>query len=283
MIILITGDAGFVGKHLITNLSKTSDKIHGYDLQRGEDILNMYKLWSTFDKVRPDIVIHLAAKPGVRGSNKFAEEYIRTNIAGTKNIVDVCHEFGVKKLIFFSSSSVYGNCTPPAMESSNKKPISMYGVTKLAGEQIVQISKVPSVTVRPFTIYGENGREESVLWKWKNNILAARPIDVYGDGKSCRGYVYIQDVVSVISELIQMPWTWEKEDFNVGGDEIIFLDDIISIFQEIFPLTKINRLPLPEEDIYQQYADISKAKGMLRFNPQKKFKEIVKKTMMENN
>ncbi len=273
--ILITGDMGFIGKRL-TSCLQISNKVIGYDLQRGEDIGNKYQLWKMVEMSNPDVVIHLAALTGVRNSKYFSERYIATNINGTQNVLEVCEEFKIKKFIFFSSSSVFGNTSPPVVESSVKNPISIYGITKLAGEHLVLNSKVPSVIVRPFTVYGENGREDSLIWRWIKQIKKGKPLTIYGDGRSCRGYVYIMDLIQIISKLIQIDWEWDKEDFNIGGSEVIYLKDVLRIFKEIYPNISETWLPLPEGDIYQQYADIEKARDILGFNPGSKFLEEVK-------
>ncbi len=279
--ILITGDAGFIGKRLVS-LLETFSEVVGYDLQRGEDIRDSNKLWTVFEEIKPEIVIHLAAKTGVRKSKLFPEEYISTNITGTHNIVESCEMFGVKKLIFFSSSSVFGNTIPPVSETTIKNPISLYGITKVAGEQLVMASKIPSVIVRPFTVYGENGRKDSVLWRWIEQVKLGSPLTIYGDGRSYRGYVYIEDLIEVVSKLVQMIWPWNKEDFNIGGSEIIYLDDIIKIFRRIFPSLREEWTPSQEGDIYQQYANTEKAKRILRFDPEPRFFEVVERIIQIN-
>lgn len=271
--ILITGDLGFIGTHLSNSLEGLY-RITGFDLKRGEDIRDKYQLWSTFEAVVPKVVIHLAAKAGVRKGRLFAEDFISTNILGTQNVVDCCEEFGVEKLIFFSSSSVFGESNPPVKEEFPKTPISLYGITKLAGECIVRNARTPATIVRPFTVYGENGRQDSVLWRWIRQVREEIPITVYGDASSCRGYVYVQDVVSTMHRLIETKWLWGKEDFNIGGSEVIYLRDLIQIFRKVSPHLEMRVLPANKEDVHRQWADTSKARRVLKFNPVPAFSRV---------
>jgi len=110
----------------------------------------------------------------------------------------------------------------------------LYGVTKLTGEHIVDNLKIPTVIIRPFTVYGLNGRGDQVFYKWLNQYKAGKPITVYGNGSSLRGYTYVYDIVNAIETLVEMPWTWKHEDFNLGGKEVLSLGSIIDIFKKIF-------------------------------------------------
>ncbi len=268
--ILITGDMGFIGTHL----KEALNNFKGFDMKNGLDIRNKYDLELAFECNQFDTVIHLAALAGVRRSKLYPDEYISTNIEGTWNVGKMCEKYGCR-LISFSSSSVYGNSIPPTKENDQKEPISLYGITKLAGEKIVNNLEIPTTIIRPFTVYGQGGRNDQVIYKWLNQYKAGKKITVYGDGESSRGYVHINDLVSVIKKLVSMEWSWKHEDFNIGGVEIIKLKDIIKLFKSVYPLVEFNKEEKPADDVKEQYADISKAKKILGYKPEIKFNETV--------
>lgn len=268
----ITGHKGFVGQHLVKELNKRKISWVGYDIIEGNDIRDKHNLEQVFEKEQITEVIHLAARAGVRRSKKYLEEYISTNIIGTQNIVDLCNEYEIKKLIFYSSSSVYGDQEgKPVKEDTEKKPLSLYGITKLAGEHIVNNAKCKTVIIRPFTVYGEQGRKDEVVYKWLEQIKASKPITVY-DKESYRGYVYVRNLIeTTINLMYNIDWLhWYHEDFNLGGSEIIYLKDILKVFQDNLEFN-IDNLKRPEEDVYRQCANTTKAKEMLGFDPEPRF------------
>jgi UDP-glucuronate 4-epimerase len=292
MKIAIIGHLGFVGSHLTKYFDKQNISWVGYDLVSGQDIRDAHKLDRFFEENQISHVIHLANLAGVRRGNEYPEEYISTNILGTLNVVKMCEKYNVDHLIYYSSSSVYGEGNPPIVEIDNKNPKSLYGITKVAGELIVNSSKIEQTTILiPFTIYGgetESGcRKDSVIHKWIAQSKQGKPITVYGDGSSCRGFVYIDDIVDITSKiLINQNRKWKHETFNIGGSEVIKLNDIINIFKdEIQTLARFQYLPMPDVDIKVNYADTSKAKRILGFDPKKMFKEnlikIIKKEFYE--
>ena len=277
--ILITGDCGFIGRHFKRDLHCLCE---GYDLFYGMDIRDKYKLELTFEECQPDTVIHLAALTGVRRSVLYPQDYISTNIEGTWNVVKMAEKYGVKNFIFFSSSSVYGNTSPPVKETEPKNPISLYGITKLAGEQIVNSASIPTVIIRPFTVYGEDGRKDQVIMRWITQIQRHKAITLYGDAESIRGYTYVGDIRQVVKTLIDMDWTWEHEDFNLGGAEPIKLGTLIEVFQKMFPKMRIEYKERPKEDVICQYADTAKAKEVLKFMPAPLFEERVRQIIGES-
>jgi UDP-glucuronate 4-epimerase len=280
--ILITGSSGFVGQHLTKLLDVLNLPWIGFDLKQGQDIRNKHDLEVAFELNQVRYVIHLAARAGVRRSKLYPEEYISTNILGTQNVVDLCDKYNVEKLIFYSSSSVFGTGdVPPFKEESGKAPMSLYGISKLAGEQIVNNAKCPTVIVRPFTIYGEGGRKDEVIYRWLEQYKNGLPITVYGDGTSCRGYIYVEDLIFATVALLDKNFDKQHEDFNLGGSEVIYISDIEKVFRESFPDADFVRLDLPEEDVLTQYANTEKAKGIIGFNPEPNFINNVKKIIYE--
>lgn len=277
MNILITGSAGFVGTHLCARLVGDSHELSFYDLAYGQDICYLHALDKAFECAQPNLVIHLAARTGVRRSHTYPGEYITTNIEGTWNVGKMCEKYGCR-LINFSSSSVYGKANPPTKEDDPKKPISLYGMTKLIGELVVEQLSIPTVTIRPFTIYGAQGRRDQVFYKWINQIKAGKNITVYRGENSCRGYTHIFDIISALKTLIAMKWSWQHEDFNLGGDEVIPIMELHHIFcSTVVGLDhKTTFLDPPEEDVPANYANIDKARTILGYVPKQNFKENIK-------
>jgi len=207
--ILLTGDKGFIGVHLKKKLKELKHKVYGFDIKTSplEDVRNIFKVMNVFNKVKPDIVIHLAALTGVRESVKNPKGYYKTNVDGTKNIIERAKKSGVKKILFASSSSVYGNQKSPLKERNVcDNQLSPYAKTKEIGELLCASEaseKMPIIIFRPFTVYGENGRENMVIKKiikagQKNKIFYK-----YGDGNSTRGYTNVHDLIDGIVKLVE--------------------------------------------------------------------------------
>ena len=282
MKILVTGHKGFVGSYLTARLDKEKIEWVGFDLKDGLDIRNAYQVYEFFDMHRPDTVIHLAALAGVRRGEEFPQEYFDTNVMGTWNIVRTAEKFEVQKFVNFSSSSVYGNKKPPVIEGESKEPKSIYGKTKLIAEQIVDRSSIfLPINIRPFTIYGLGGRKDMVIYRWLGQIKRNEAISFYGDGESKRGYVHVEDLIDGVVLCLKSKNFTTKigtgYSFNLGGQEVISLEDLSEIFFEIIPDMKIFKLPMPPSDIYENWADITKAQEELGWQPKRKFKDEVKK------
>jgi len=261
--ILITGDKGFVGLHM--------DIPHvGYDLVDGFDILDTYQLETVFANNHIDTVIHLAALAGVHKSLLFPDKYIDVNIKGTQNIIDACKRHNVKHLIFFSSSSVYGNGKPPLQETNELNPISPYGISKVAGELLVKSSGVPYTIIRPFSLYGDKGRKDQIFYKWINEIKAHGEITLLGDGTAQRGFTNVYDLVDAVKLILHKGA--ENETYNIGGSEIITMNDVIKTLENNYAFY-VNKLPENNGDIYQSWADISKARDKLGYEPKRNFFE----------
>lgn len=273
--ILITGSEGFIGSKLLQRLSK--DYItKGYDIKSGDDLRDKYKLADLFQKENFDTVIHLAARAGVRMGEEHPEEFISTNINGTLNLVNLAKKHDIKHFILFSSSSVYGEQPSPNKETDELQPIGVYGASKAMTETLVKSSGVPYTIIRPFTVYGENGRLDQVIFKWVEQIKAGKEITVFGDGSSKRGYTYVQDLIDGVAQVVEIGA--ENEIYNLGGNEIISLSQLVELFK---PYTdNFKYLPLPKEDIPENWGDITKAKE-IGFNPQPNFIKNVTKILKE--
>lgn len=296
MDILITGGAGFIGsnickklielKHNIACLDNFNDfydpKIKeknilpfknniNFKLYR-DDILNKQALESIFKKHNFDIVIHLAARAGVRPSITNALLYEEVNVSGTINILDCCRRHGVNKLIFASSSSVYGgNKKVPFSETDNVDfPVSPYAATKKSGELICyaynHLFGISIFAMRFFTVYGPCQRPEMAIHQFTKNIINEEPVKIFGDGSSSRDYTFIDDITETISANLEKVSGFEI--FNLGNSNPVKLMDIVSMIEaETHKKAKICYLPFQPGDVLTTFADITKAKKMLKYNP----------------
>jgi len=281
MKILLTGFVGFVGSELFKALDEAEHYIIGYDIkQGGDDIRDKYKLEYLFETEHFDTVIHTAALAGVRRSELYPEDYISTNIIGTKNLIDLSEKYGVTHFINFSSSSVYGADTKDGLkEDALKNPKSIYGMTKLMAEQIVERSSIKTTTIRPFTVYGENGRGDLVIKKWCNQIKQGKPISFYGDGHTGRGYTYIGDLVDGVMKVIEHS---KGGTYNLGGSQFITLNELLEIFNQVFGYQgELNELPMPKGDNQYNFADTSKALKDLGWKPTTDFKKQLTKILQD--
>jgi len=284
---LVSGSSGFIGSHLKQALQIAKIPFNGYDLIDGCDITDRLRLYNTFTQEQYDIVIHLAALTSVKRGELFPQEMIKTNIEGTFNLIDICHKFGVKKFIYFSSSSVLGgnkDINKGIDETVEYFPISMYGITKAASEMLFKANGLEYVIIRPFSVYGENGRQDQVIYRWINQIKKEKPITFYGDGSSMRGYTYIGDLIDATIKIINADWKlWRQlkgQIIHLGGNEIITLRQLWEIVEDfckenLIRWTGIETKEMPKADIICSYADTTKAKKLLGFDPKPKFREIV--------
>jgi UDP-glucuronate 4-epimerase len=285
--ILITGNLGFIGHKLWQYYYKdTKNEVFGIDLLEGNDIRNKMYLDKQFEAVQPDIVFHLAAFAGVRRSKEYPEEYTSCNVLGTQNISDMCDKYKVKKLVFYSSSSVIGgnyDLNKGLVEEDEYNPISLYAITKVAGEMIVKAGKTPWLIIRPFTVYGEKGRPDMVIYKWINEIKTGKPITFFGDGETQRGYTYRNALVWGTKELVRQKIC--NETVHLGGSEVVKLKDLFELFKakcESKNLKlEVNNLPMPAGDVVSSYANTEKARRLIGFNPEQNFKKMVQEILAD--
>ena len=306
MTILITGGAGFIGSTLADRLIKNNKIIvidnfndyydvsikeknvsvslnnPNYKLYRG-DICDVDLIKKIFDENKIDCVVHIAARAGVRPSLENPLEYIRTNIYGTTNILEQMRLHDVKKLVFASSSSVYGNCLAEKFSEDLKvtEPISPYAATKSACEQMIytysKLYEIQSVCLRFFTVYGPKQRPDLAIRKFTELIEQDKPIPVYGDGTTMRDYTFIEDIIDGICSAIKYDKT-PYEIINLGGGSPVTLNEMISTIEKILGKKAIiNRLPMQKGDVNKTVSDISKARNLLGYNPKTSFEEGIKK------
>jgi UDP-glucuronate 4-epimerase len=290
--ILVTGNAGFIGSNLTERLLKLGDEVVGidnfndyYDPKRKEkniekfknnpnftqergDILDKEKLELIFSQTKPEIVIHLAARAGVRPSLKNPQLYRQVNVQGTKNLLDLAGKHKVKQFILASSSSVYGNQEKVPFSETDKlaKPISPYAETKLEAETLCKQDNFPVTVLRFFTVYGPKGRPDMAPYLFTKRILEGKTITRFGDGFSSRDYTYIDDIVNGIIAAVNRPLTYEI--INLGNNQPVKLNDFIKIVEKITNRkAKIIEKPRHPADVRQTYADITKAKKLLNWQP----------------
>ena len=306
MNILVTGGAGFIGSHLCErlidlgsnvicidnfnsfynplvkedNISVIADSKY-FKLYRS-DITDLPRIEKIFSENNIDIVIHLAARAGVRPSIQDPLLYERVNILGTMNILECCKKYNIPKLIFASSSSVYGgNKKLPFSEEDNvDHPVSPYAATKKAGELICHtyydLYKISIYCFRFFTVYGPRQRPEMAIHKFTRLMLGGKEIEIYGDGSSSRDYTYIDDVVSgIVSSLDGLKGF---EIINLGNSKTVKLIDLVKIIEDVTEKKARLRFTGSQPgDVFATYADIGKAEKMLKYVPETNIREGLKK------
>ena len=306
MTILITGGAGFIGSALCDFLINKGDKIVCYDnfdpfypeatkrnnlngvignpnfkLIEG-DITDYKKLANAFSENKIDMVIHLAAKAGVRPSIMDPKAYAAVNVTGTINVLELMKIHAVRNLVFASSSSIYGNNEKvPYSETDNVDfPISPYAATKKSGELFTynyhHLYNLNVINLRFFTVYGPRQRPDLAIHKFFKSIYNNSPIDVYGDGTTSRDYTYVDDIVDGIYAAMNYVTAGDRvyETINLGNSNPITLIDLISTIETVTQKKFIiNRLPMQQGDVNRTFADISKAQSLLNYRPATKLQD----------
>jgi UDP-glucose 4-epimerase len=285
----VTGCAGFIGSHLVDKLLELGYEVIGIDCFTDyypreikeanisnalksmnfklieEDILNMDKF------PRVDYVFHLAAQAGVRASwGKSFEIYTRNNIEATQKLLEFYKDSDITKFVYASSSSVYGDAKLPMRENSLLKPVSPYGVTKLAGENLCYLYwknyKVPTVSLRYFTVYGPRQRPDMAIHKFVKAISNNEEITVFGDGTQTRDFTYVADAVE--ANILAAENDMVGEVFSIGGGSRISVNALIEQMDDIIgKKAKIKYIEKQKGDVRDTLADVNKAKEELNWKP----------------
>jgi UDP-glucuronate 4-epimerase len=244
------------------------------------DICDKSNLRKVFESFRPDTIVHLAARAGVRPSLQDPELYQRVNVAGTLNLLELCREFQVPRFIFGSSSSVYGVAERvPFLESNTElRPISPYAATKLAGEMLcftyAYLYGLTAVCLRFFTVYGPRQRPDLAIHKFTGLLETGKPLPIFGDGLSGRDYTYVEDIVAGILASIEYmpaagPGNSRFEIFNLGNSHPVRLGELVELLEKATGRSAVRQqLPEQQGDVPITWADISKAKRLLGYDPQ---------------
>jgi UDP-glucuronate 4-epimerase len=306
--ILITGGAGFIGSHLVDRLlgeeawqiSVVDDFNDFYlpELKRANisahlenpnfrlyeiDICNAQNLEEIFSENKFDVIVHLAARAGVLPSLREPQLYAETNVGGTLNLLEMARQYNVRQFIFGSSSSVYGiNCKIPFSEDDKIfQPISPYAATKAAGELLCHtyshLYDIRAVCLRFFTVYGARQRPDLAIRKFSQLILEGKPIQMFGDGTTRRDYTFIDDVIGGVRAAIDYTSS-DFEIFNLGESRTIELRYLIKLLEEnLGKKAIVQQKPMQAGDVPQTFADISKARKLLGYNPQTKIEEGIER------
>lgn len=306
--ILVTGGAGFIGSHLCEALLEHGAKVlcldnfcdfYSPDIKRQNlhqclsnpdfqliegDIRSPLDIDKAFQSEAIDLVIHLAAMAGVRPSIQNPKLYTEVNVNGTVNILQACQKYGVKRLIFASSSSVYGNNDKVPYNEADPvdKPISVYAATKKAGELLChtwhQLYNISTVCLRFFTVYGPRQRPDLAIYKFCDLIRQDQSIPVYGDGSSSRDYTYVQDIISGVLGAIDYVYDRSVyEIINLGESVTQDLNSMISTLEKVLQKKAIRHIqPMQPGDVLRTWADIDKARRLLNYTPNTDFETGVR-------
>jgi UDP-glucuronate 4-epimerase len=270
---LVTGGCGFIGSHLVESLIADGWKVSIMDVQQFADIRHDYPHSSDYS-----VVVHLAAKAGVRPSIADPVGYYDTNVNGTLRLLEWAKASGVKQFVFASSSSVYGvNPHAPWREDAELIPASPYAATKIAGEALgrtyARLYGIRFIALRFFTVYGPRQRKDLAIRTFAERMVAGQPITVYGNGRSSRDYTYIDDIVQGIKAA--MVYTGNAfEVFNLGNTHPISLRQMVAELERVLGVkARINRQPDQPGDVPITWANIDKAKELLGYQPTTSFEQ----------
>ncbi len=310
MKILITGAAGFVGFHLSKLLLEKGYKVSGidnindyYDVELKNDRLKQLKDYPNFKftkmdlvdkneinnlfvKLKPQVVINLAAQAGVRYSIENPNAYVDSNLVGFVNILEACRKHPIKHLLYASSSSVYGgNSKVPFSENDMvDNPVSLYAASKKANELMAHtyshLYGIPTTGLRFFTVYGPWGRPDMAYFSFTKKIIAGETINVFNHGQMERDFTYIDDIVESIYRLIDaVPKSGEKQEnltfekapcevYNIGNNNPEKLGEFINILEEkIGKVADKNYMDMQDGDVVRTYADVSKLNKTIGYKP----------------
>jgi len=322
--VLVTGAAGFIGYHLSERLLAAGDEVFGldnlndyYDPSLKEARLERLKKQKTFrflrvnlgdrtgvekiwKEIKPEVVVHLAAQAGVRYSLTHPHAYAKSNLEGMLDVLEACRAEKTRNLIFASSSSVYGlNQSMPFSERDNvDHPVSLYAATKKSNELMAHcyahLYGIPCTGLRFFTVYGPWGRPDMAYYKFTQNILEGKEIELYGDGKMQRDFTYVDDIVEGVVRLTRHPaqpnpdWSGKKPDpatspapyriYNIGNNQPVELGRFVSAIEEATgKKAKIVRKPMPLGDVVATAANVDDLEKAVGFRPKTTIEEGMKK------
>jgi len=289
---VVTGVAGFVGSHLCMRLLEQGNDVVGidamtdfYDVTRKEANIAALASWDSFTFHRADlldaplrqlfdgaeVVFHLAGQPGVRPSwgPEFAG-YVKRNILATQRLLETLRDVPVRKIVYSSSSSVYGDAESyPTVETIRPAPVSPYGVTKLAAEHLCELYRAnfgtPTTSLRLFTVYGPGQRPDMAFSRLIGAALRGKPFPLFGDGRQTRDFTYVDDVVEALCAAALSDWTGVA---NIGGGSRTSLTEVIRI---VGPLVgravETVRLPAQPGDVRDTAADTERARHAFGYVP----------------
>jgi len=299
--VLLTGGAGFIGSHLAEALLRRGlqlsvvdslDDFYSPGAKRANleevrkagdfcfcelDLCDFDALRQAISKLRPGIIIHLAARAGVRPSIENPQLYERVNVGGTVNLLELARQLGVQRFIFGSSSSVYGitNRVPFAEDDPCLRPISPYAATKLAGELFchtyAHLYGISTLCLRFFTVYGPRQRPDLAIRKFTSLMEAGKPIPVFGDGSMGRDYTFVDDTVAGVLAALDYqfpPGGTPFDIFNLGNSHPVSLDELIKTLERVTGRVAIrDQKALQPGDVPITWANTDKAARVLGYRP----------------
>ena len=322
--VLVTGAAGFIGYHLSDRLLGAGEEVVGldnlndyYDPRLKEarlerltkhkgfrflradlgDRTGVEKIWK---ENKPDVVVHLAAQAGVRYSLTHPHAYAKSNLEGMLDVLEACRAEKTGNLIFASSSSVYGlNQSMPFSERDNvDHPVSLYAATKKSNELMAHcyahLYGIPCTGLRFFTVYGPWGRPDMAYYKFTQNILEGKEIELYGDGRMQRDFTYVDDIVEGVVRLTRHPakpnpdWSGKSPDpatspapyriYNIGNNQPVELGRFVAAIEAATgKRAKIIRKPMPPGDVVATAAKVDDLEKAVGFRPQTSIEEGMKR------
>ena len=300
MNILVTGAAGFIGSALSLHLLERGHRVVGLDnfndyyrvsLKRARharlearpnyrglemDLCDAEGLARLFREERFDVVCNLAAQAGVRYSIQNPMAYVQSNLVGFANILEACRRNGVPRLVYASSSSVYGGNTKLPFSESDPvdHPVSLYAATKKSNELMAHayshLYGFQTVGLRFFTVYGPWGRPDMAYWLFTEAILAGRPIKVFNHGDMKRDFTYVNDIVSGVTSCIEAPAAalGSYQVFNIGHNHPEDLMEVIRVLGEAIGIEpKMEMLPMQPGDVPATFADIDAISAAFGYRP----------------
>lgn len=294
--VLVTGAAGFIGSHLADTLLSRGDEVRGVDnfntyydpaIKRRNlsqavgmdrfslseiDICDEAALREVFAEFQPEVVVHLAARAGVRPSLQDPNLYHRVNVIGGQHILDACRDFKVANLVFASSSSVYGGSKEVPFRETDPvmTPVSPYAATKRMNELQAHVYHhiygLRTTMLRFFTVYGPRQRPDMAIHKFTKMILAGEPIPMFGDGSTYRDYTYIDDIIDGVVRCVDTPFDYEI--FNLGESHTTSLRELITLIERYTGREAlIDAQPMQAGDVEKTYANVDHAKAKLGYAP----------------
>jgi len=304
--VLVTGGAGFIGSHLVDRLLAEGgwqitvvddfNDFYSPEIKRANmakhltrpnyrlvesDIRDNAAMERLFGETKFDMIVHLAARAGVRPSLSEPRLYTETNIIGTQNLLELAKKYSVPQFVFGSSSSVYGinEKVPFAEDDPIFNPISPYAATKAAGELLCHtyshLYGIRVVCLRFFTVYGARQRPDLAIHKFSKLITEGKPIQMFGDGTARRDYTYIDDIIQGVRAAIDYDRT-QYEIFNLGESQTIELKELISLLERALDMhAAIDHQPTQPGDVPVTYADITKSREMLGYDPTTKIADDI--------
>ena len=288
---LVTGGAGFVGSHLCEKLLDDGVEVLAldsftdyYDRARKEQNLAGLRGRPGFTLVEGDLaemaldpvldgvdrVFHLAGQPGVRASwGPDFPDYVRHNVIATQRLLEACKGRPLGKLVYASSSSVYGDAESyPTAETLRPQPVSPYGVTKLAAEHLCEVYRksfdVPAASLRLFTVYGPRQRPDMAFSRVVRAALSGEEFEVYGDGEQTRDFTFVGDVVTAMRDVSLSGWCGVA---NIGGGSRTSLNGVLEIVRDLCGELRLTRRPQATGDVRHTAADISVARAGFGYRP----------------